>query len=91
MPTVNYLDDSPVFPKDKRLAAAFCEGGLDAERRCVWLWLMYVEAVCSLPRMNAALTHPHMHPSRSSYITTSIPNHFIILALSLSFSHTQHA
>lgn len=31
-PTLNYLDESPCFPNDRRLAAAFVEGGLDVER-----------------------------------------------------------
>jgi hypothetical protein len=32
MPSLNHLDDCPVFPKERRLARAFCAGGLDAER-----------------------------------------------------------
>ena len=33
METLNYLDDSPVFPKDRRLAIAFVAGGgIEAER-----------------------------------------------------------
>ena len=32
MENLNYLDDSPVFPKDRRLAVAFVTGGLEAER-----------------------------------------------------------
>ena len=32
MPGLNYLDESPVFPKDRRLAQAFVEGGLPAEK-----------------------------------------------------------
>ncbi|MEW5296748.1 MAG: hypothetical protein WDW36_000007 [Sanguina aurantia] len=31
-PTLNYLDESPCFPNDRRLAAAFVRGGLDVER-----------------------------------------------------------
>ena len=32
MPALNYFDDAPVREKDRRLAAAFCSGGFDAER-----------------------------------------------------------
>jgi hypothetical protein len=35
MPTLNYLDDMPVFAKERRLAVAFMEGGVEGERRCV--------------------------------------------------------
>jgi hypothetical protein len=29
---LNYLDDSPVFPKDRRLAAAWLKGGVEEEK-----------------------------------------------------------
>jgi len=32
MKRLNYLDDSPVFPKDKRLAAAWLRGGVEEEK-----------------------------------------------------------
>lgn len=32
MPELRYLDDSPVFPEDRRYAEAFAEGGLEKER-----------------------------------------------------------
>jgi dynein assembly factor 1 len=32
MPELRYLDDSPVFPEDRRYAEAFKDGGMDAER-----------------------------------------------------------
>ena len=32
MPSLNYLDESPVFPKESRLAKAFVKGGIEAER-----------------------------------------------------------
>jgi hypothetical protein len=32
MPTLNYLDESPCFEKDRRLALANVEGGMEAER-----------------------------------------------------------
>ena len=32
MTRLNYLDDSPVFPKDKRLAAAWLRGGVEEEK-----------------------------------------------------------
>lgn len=33
MPTLNYLDESPVFEKERRLAAAFTQGGIEAEKQ----------------------------------------------------------
>jgi dynein assembly factor 1, axonemal len=35
LPSLNYLDDSPVFGKDRRLAAAFMKGGPEEERKWV--------------------------------------------------------
>ena len=32
MPSLNYLDESPVFPKEERLAQAFVRGGVTEER-----------------------------------------------------------
>ncbi|KAG0555939.1 hypothetical protein KC19_11G014400 [Ceratodon purpureus] len=32
MPTLNYLDESPVFEKERRLAVAFTKGGIEAEK-----------------------------------------------------------
>ena len=32
MDRLNYLDDSPVFPKDRRLAAAWLKGGVEEEK-----------------------------------------------------------
>jgi hypothetical protein len=32
MPALRNLDDMPCFPRDRRLAAAFMEGGAEAER-----------------------------------------------------------
>eukprot|EP00201_Polytomella_parva_P020392 CAMPEP_0175040144 /NCGR_PEP_ID=MMETSP0052_2-20121109/1071_1 /TAXON_ID=51329 ORGANISM="Polytomella parva, Strain SAG 63-3" /NCGR_SAMPLE_ID=MMETSP0052_2 /ASSEMBLY_ACC=CAM_ASM_000194 /LENGTH=290 /DNA_ID=CAMNT_0016302265 /DNA_START=45 /DNA_END=914 /DNA_ORIENTATION=+ len=33
MPNLNYLDESPCFPSERRLAEAFMEGGVEAERQ----------------------------------------------------------
>lgn len=38
MPTLKYLDDSPAFDKDRRLAVAFVRGGMEEERRWVPAW-----------------------------------------------------